>query len=94
MTEEQKQKQRQRIGTRIAELRKRAVWQDGNGWQRTGMTQAELGARCGLQATHIARIEKGRYSVGFDTLEAIAEGLGCRVEIVSGAAEEKDFPTT
>ena len=46
------------------------------------MTQRELGARCGLADSHIARIEKGLYSVGFDTLQAIAEGLNCTVEIV------------
>jgi transcriptional regulator with XRE-family HTH domain len=63
--------QRQRIGARIAQLRREQQ-----------LTQRELGERCGLADTHIARIEKGRYSVGFDTLQAIAEGLNKIVDIV------------
>jgi transcriptional regulator with XRE-family HTH domain len=35
---------------------------------------------CGLAGSHIARIEKGRYSVGFDTLQTIAEALGYDVD--------------
>jgi DNA-binding Xre family transcriptional regulator len=89
MTEEQKKEQRLRIGARIAELRKQAVWMDDSGWQHRGMTQRDLAAKCGLHDTHIARIEKGKYSVGFDTLEALAEAMGCRVEIVGGAAFEQ-----
>lgn len=65
------EQERQRIGQRIADLRK-----------RQGMTQTELAERAGLQAPHIARIEKGRYSVGLDTLAAIAHGLGCTIEII------------
>lgn len=63
--------QRQRIGARIAQLRREQQ-----------LTQRELGEKCGLADTHIARIEKGRYSVGFDTLQAIAEGLNKTVDIV------------
>jgi transcriptional regulator with XRE-family HTH domain len=63
--------QRQRIGARIAQLRREQQ-----------LTQRELGERCGLADTHIARIEKGRYSVGLDTLQAIAEGLNKTVDIV------------
>lgn len=69
MTDERKQRQRERIGQRVADLRKAA-----------GMTQRQLGDACGLQNSHIARIEKGKYSVGFDTLQAIAEALGCTVD--------------
>ena len=71
MTDEQRQQQRERIGQRVADLRKAA-----------GMTQRQLGEACGLQNSHIARIEKGRYSVGFDTLQAIAESLGCTVDFL------------
>jgi len=66
-----KEFERLRIGQRIAELRKKA-----------GMTQIELGAKCGLQNSHVARIEKGKYSVGLDTLQAIAVALGCKVDFV------------
>lgn len=63
--------ERQRIGQRIAALRTEAH-----------MTQRELGAACGLQASHINRIEKGRYSVGLDTLAAIGDALGYKLEYV------------
>lgn len=77
-----KEQQRQRIGQRIADLRKHVEWTDELGISRKGMTQRQLGARCGLQDSHIARIEKGRYSVGFDTLQTIAEALGGKIDII------------
>ena len=67
-----KEQQRQRIGTDIAELRK-----------QRGMTQQDLADRTGIQRNHISRIEQGRYSVGFDTLQLIAEAMGGNVEIVT-----------
>ena len=67
-----KEQQRQRIGTDIAELRK-----------QRGMTQQDLADRTGIQRNHISRIEQGRYSVGFDTLQMIAEAMGGNVEIVT-----------
>ena len=73
--------ERKRIGQRVAAIRKRTEWTD-NGIKRTGMTQGELAERCGLAQSHIARIEGGRYSVGFDTLQQIAEALGCTVDFV------------
>jgi len=66
-----KTSERQRIGRRIAELRK-----------EQGMTQTQLAERCGLQQAHIARIETGRYSVGLDTLAQIATALGMQVDFV------------
>ena len=77
--------ERKRIGQRIAEVRKGIKWTDGQGIHRTGMTQGELEKRCGVAQSHIARIEAGRYSVGFDTLQQIAEGLGCQIDLVSMA---------
>lgn len=65
------EEQRKRIGRRIAEERKNA-----------GITQIELAERCGLAQSHIARVEAGRYSVGFDTLESIAEAIGMTVDLV------------
>lgn len=65
------EEQRKRIGRRIAEERRNA-----------GITQIELAERCGLAQSHIARVEAGRYSVGFDTLEAIAEAIGMTVDLV------------
>lgn len=87
------EQERKRIGARIAEIRKDIVWTNDRGWKQQGMTQRELGARCGLADSHIARIEKGRYSVGFDTLQAIAEGLNCTVEIVPRQeAKQEAYP--
>ena len=82
MTEEQKMQERQRIGQRFAEERKNVKWVDANGVKRKGMTQAELAERCGLLQSNIARVERGYFSVGFDTLEAMAEGLGKKIDIV------------
>jgi transcriptional regulator with XRE-family HTH domain len=67
-----KELQRQRIGQRIAEIRK-----------EKGLTQQDLADRTGIQRNHISRIEHGRYSVGFDTLQMIAEAMGGNVEIVT-----------
>ena len=66
-----KEEERQRIGQRIADLRK-----------AKGMTQQDLAERTGNQRNHISRIESGKYSVGFDTLQTIAEQFDMKVDIV------------
>ena len=71
MTDEQKQQTRDRIGQRIAALRKLA-----------GMSQEQLALRAGLQRTHISRIEAGKYAVTLETIQAIAEALYMTVDIV------------
>jgi transcriptional regulator with XRE-family HTH domain len=63
--------ERIRIGQRIAALRK-----------EQGLTQEQLGEMCGIRGNHITRIEKGRYSVGLDTLAAIAKALDKRIDFV------------
>ena len=65
------EQERQRIGQHIAQLRK-----------EKGMTQQDLANRVEMQRSHIARIEAGRYSVGLDTLTAIAQALGKRLAVV------------
>ena len=72
MAEMIKEDERLRIGQRIAELRK-----------GLGLTQQDVADRTGLQRNHLSRIEQGRYSVGFDTLQAIAEALGGNIDIVT-----------
>lgn len=62
---------RKRIGERIAELR-----------VIERMTQLELAELTGLRRPHISRIESGMYSVGFDTLEKIANALGKKIDFV------------
>ena len=63
--------ERLRIGTELAERRK-----------QMGKTQADLTDATGVQRNHISRIEQGRYSVGFDTLQSIADALDADIRIV------------
>lgn len=66
-----KEQERLRMGERIATLRK-----------EKGMTQQDLADVTGLLRNHISRIEQGRYSVGFDTLQSIADALDADIRIV------------
>lgn len=66
-----KESERLRIGQRIADLRK-----------EKNLTQQDIADKTGLQRNHVSRIEQGRYSVGFDTLQAIAEALGGTIDII------------
>ena len=74
-----KQQVRERIGTRIAALRKKAE-----------LTQEELALRAGLQRTHVGRIEAGRYAVTLEVVQAIAEALGMTVDIIDPRLEGLD----
>jgi transcriptional regulator with XRE-family HTH domain len=74
MTEEQKQQTRERIGQRIATLRKLA-----------GITQEQLAQAAGLQRTHVNRIEAGKYAVTLEVVQAIAEAFGMTVDIIDTA---------
>lgn len=65
------QESRKRMGEQIAALR-----------AELGITQQELGDRAGIKQPHIARIEKGAYSVGLDTLDTIATAMSAEVRIV------------
>lgn len=56
---------RTRIGKQIAELR-----------SKMGISQEKLSELSGVGSSHIARIEKGLYSVGIDTLSKIAGVFG------------------
>lgn len=63
--------ERERIGRKIASMR-----------QEAGLSQAELGKKCGLERFHISRIESGRHNVGLDTLAALAMALGKTLDFV------------
>lgn len=63
--------ERERIGQRIAELRK-----------EQGISQAKLSELTGIGSGHIARIELGKYSIGIDTLAKIAEILEYKIDFV------------
>lgn len=71
MTDEQKQQVRDRIGLRIASLRK-----------MQGMNITQLADRAGIQRAHLSRIEAGKYAVTIETVEAIAQALGMTVDIL------------
>lgn len=71
MTDEQKQQTRDRIGRRIATLRKMA-----------GLTQEQLALAAGLQRTHVSRIEAGKYAVTLEVVDSIAQALGMTVDII------------
>lgn len=57
------------IGERIKSIRK-----------LNGMTQAELGKRCGMPDSQIGSYERGEYKPTLPTLERIAKGLGVSVK--------------
>lgn len=67
-----KDNERKRLGKNIALLRK-----------ARGLTQQDLADKTGILRPHIARVELGKYSFGFDTLQTIAEALDADICIVS-----------
>lgn len=77
MTDEQRQQVRDRLGARIAVLRRMA-----------GLTQEQLSERAGLQRSHISKIEAGRYAVNVETLQSIAEALHMTVDIIDPALQD------
>lgn len=83
MTDEQKQQTRDRIGLRIAALRKNFLWPDSTREKpHIGLTQEQLSERVGLQRSHVSRIEAGKYAVTFETIQAIAEALGMTCDLI------------
>lgn len=61
--------ERERIGKRIAEIRK-----------AKGLSQAKLSELTGIASGNIARIETGKYSTGIDILSKIANALGYKLD--------------
>lgn len=64
-------KERERIGNRIKELRKE---QD--------IDAKTLAQRVGIDAGNLSRIEQGKFSVGIDILNKIASALNMRIDFV------------
>jgi transcriptional regulator with XRE-family HTH domain len=79
--------ERQRMGERIATLRKSIDWTDDRGIHRHGMTQTELATLTGLQRSHIVRLEQGRYGATIDVLSVIAEALNCEIDFIQKPKE-------
>lgn len=63
--------ERERIGKRIAEIRK-----------SKGLSQAKLAELTGIAPGNIARIETGKYSAGIDLLSKIADALGYKLDFI------------
>ena len=76
------EQERQRIGQRIAEMRKAVEWTDEMGIRRKGMTQQQLADRCDIRQSNLARIEGGKYATTIDTLSSICNVLGYSVEFI------------
>ena len=64
-------RERERIGAKIRQLR-----------QEKGLDAKKLAALANIDAANLSRIEKGKYSVGFDVLTKIAQVLDARVDLV------------
>ena len=75
--EPKRSEERQRIGERIRELRK-----------KKGIDAKDLASRIGIDASNLSRIEQGRYSVGLDILSKIASALGAKVDIVEDGEKQ------
>lgn len=63
-------KERERIGSRLAILRK-----------KSNMTQEELANLCGVNRVNIAKIEKGAYNVSIDILSKVTSALGLVIDV-------------
>ena len=66
-----KDKERERIGNRIKELRKERK-----------LDAKELAQMAGIDAGNLSKIERGQFSVGIDILNKIAAALNMRVDFV------------
>lgn len=66
--------ERERIGTRLAEIRK-----------EKGLTIRALSELSGVTNQYINKIENEKHSVGIDMLLKITTALGCRIEIIKVA---------
>lgn len=71
-------KERERIGNRIKELRKE---QD--------LDAKALAQRVGIDAGNLSRIEQGKFSVGLDILNKIASALNMRIDFVTQSKPEE-----
>ena len=72
-----KEQQAERIGARIAALRKMNKW-----------SQQQLADLAGISRQHVGRIEKGELvSVAYVTIQQIAEALGMTVDIIDPGLE-------
>ncbi len=67
---------RQRIGTKIAEIRK-----------EKGQTQRQLAQKSGLSVRHIQMLEAGRADIRLSSLEKIAQSLDVEIQLLFGGCD-------
>ena len=72
-------KERERIGNRIKELRK-----------EQNMDAKTLAQQVGIDAGNLSRIEQGKFSVGLDILNKIASVLNMKIDFVPQNPDEND----
>lgn len=70
---------RERIGKRIAEIRK-----------KKGLTILQLHEMTGLDNSNIGKIERGRYNVSIDILQKICDALDVKLNIVDNTIIDID----
>ena len=64
---------RERIGARIREIRR-----------KRGMTQGQLAESCGMIQTTISKIEAGKFNASIDLMSRIATALGATLDLTEG----------
>lgn len=64
-------KERERIGNRIKQLR-----------EEKNISAKTLAVESGIDAANLCRIEQGKYSAGFDILTKIANVFNCEIDFV------------
>ena len=62
---------RKQIGEKIADMRK-----------GSNLSQRDLAERSGLTQNTIYKVENGKFSVGIDTLQRIADVFGKRIDLI------------
>lgn len=70
MTEDQKQENRLRIGSQVADIRK-----------EKGLTIRQLAEQCGVSYQNITKIENGKYNVSIDILYKVCKALEVELKI-------------
>jgi len=65
------QNENERIGRRIAELRK-----------ERGLTQMQLAQKVGMFSNNLSRIESGKHAISITALAKIAKALDVKIELI------------
>ena len=72
----------QDLAPRFSVVRQLIALREQHGW-----TQRELADRAGMKQPQLARLETGQVEPKLDTLQRLAEAMGCRVRVSFEPAE-------